>query len=621
MQLGNPYGWVLLAVTLALLSQTPVIWQRRRSPGAVIALVFLGGVIVWLGGYSLELFSTSAEMMLLYGRIQYLGIVTVPGTWLAFVLAYTGRSRVLGKRWWLLLLIEPALVVALVWTNDLHHLMVRQAQSVLVSGYYLLEITSRGPVFWMHVAYSYVIMLVATVLMAQVVLRAPGLYRHQVMLILLGVAAPWAANFLYLTGETTVDFTPVGFGVTALVLALSLTRFQLFDIVPIARDILIDTIKDGLVVVDRAGRVVDANRAAVMLLVTDTLPRPALNLWAPSAYGLVGRRVEEVFSRWREPLLNLLQGEEGVIEINLGRGSVPHWFEVRLAFIRSRVNRWIGQGAPSGKILIFHDIQMRKQAEELLTGMRDQAVQASMIKSQLIANVSHDLRTPLNAILGYGDMLLDGVFDPLKPNQAEVIQQILYSAHQVNLFISDLLDQGLLERGKLRLTITDFPPDELVQLIFALNGPAAANRGLSLRHEIGSGFPERIRGDLRRLQQILMNLVGNAVKFTDKGSVTVRLLLAGADCWAMEVEDTGIGIPAEAQSYIFEPYRQVEDMASSRGGAVNLRGGSGLGLSIVQHLVTHMGGHIELRSAPGEGSTFRVILPLNPLSHSDKETK
>jgi signal transduction histidine kinase len=167
-----------------------------------------------------------------------------------------------------------------------------------------------------------------------------------------------------------------------------------------------------------------------------------------------------------------------------------------------------------------------------------------------------------------------------------------------------LLDQAQIERGTFELRNDLFKPCDLIENINSIMGPLARNRKLALKTHIALEVPEVLIGDFQRLQDILINLVSNAVKFTDQGSVSVEISLPDAEHWAIAVVDTGAGISAEAQTYIFEPFRQVD------GSATRQKSGVGLGLSIVAQLVTVMEGEITLDSKENHGSTFTVALPL-----------
>jgi len=250
-------------------------------------------------------------------------------------------------------------------------------------------------------------------------------------------------------------------------------------------------------------------------------------------------------------------------------------------------------GRHSGTVAVFHDFTREAEIERL--------------KRSFVSRVSHELRTPLNAIIGYADMLKEAVYGPLSEAQARAADRIGVNGRQLLSIVNDLLDQAQIEAGTLRLKLEPFSPARLLKNVLEVMEVLATSKGLSISGHIADNIPAQLLGDPQRLQQILINLVGNAIKFTDTGSVTVRIYLPGPGRWALEVSDTGCGIPAEARSYIFEPFRQVD------GSPTRKHSGSGLGLSIVKQLTQMMGGEVLLESEVGRGSTFTVVLPLLPM--------
>lgn len=253
------------------------------------------------------------------------------------------------------------------------------------------------------------------------------------------------------------------------------------------------------------------------------------------------------------------------------------------------------------------DITERKQAEAALALARDQALEANRLKTELLAKVSHELRTPLGAILGFAELLEVNTYGPLSEKQRQVTTKIINSTHYLTTLVNELLDQAQLEAGRLKLNVHSFAPANLVDDTLTKLSVLARTKGLSLTSDIATDVPATLFGDAARLQQILVNLVSNAIKFTQRGGVRVKLYCPDADYWALRVSDTGPGIPAEAQTYIFEPFRQVD------GSITRAHAGTGLGLSIVKQLTTLMGGEITLESKVGQGSTFTVYLPLQPI--------
>ncbi|WP_295446530.1 ATP-binding protein [uncultured Thiodictyon sp.] len=252
----------------------------------------------------------------------------------------------------------------------------------------------------------------------------------------------------------------------------------------------------------------------------------------------------------------------------------------------------------------FHRHRQHLEAE--LARRTDQAEAATRAKSAFLANMSHEIRTPLNAILGLTYLLRrDGV----TPAQTERLGKIDSAGHHLLDIINDILDLSKIEAGKLQLEPTQFALDTLLEQVRALIGEAAQTKGLtvSVAHA-GLTLPLRLRGDITRLRQALLNYAGNAVKFTERGGVTLRARGLAQDANGIrvrfEVQDTGIGIAVEQLPRLFRPFEQADDSTTRR------YGGTGLGLAITARLVRLMGGETGVESTPGEGSTFWFTVPL-----------
>ena len=252
------------------------------------------------------------------------------------------------------------------------------------------------------------------------------------------------------------------------------------------------------------------------------------------------------------------------------------------------------------------EIVERKQAQEALAITRDQALEASRFKSQLLAKVSHELRTPLGIILGFAEMLEEGVYGDISERQQRAIAQILESSQYLTTLVGELLDQAQLESGRLQLKISAFDPTEIVVRVETSMRILAQNKGIELTTQIDPNLPTTLSGDPDRIQQIMVNLVSNAIKFTEQGRVEMQLHLSNDTYWKLRILDTGPGIPPEIQATVFEPFQQVD------GSITRKHRGYGLGLSIVKQLTELMGGQIRLDSEIGKGSTFTVELPLEP---------
>jgi PAS domain S-box-containing protein len=257
------------------------------------------------------------------------------------------------------------------------------------------------------------------------------------------------------------------------------------------------------------------------------------------------------------------------------------------------------------------DIDERKRLEEEQVAIRDQALEASRLKSEFLATVSHEIRTPLNGVIGMADLLLA---TDLNPEQHDFVKTISQSADSLLVVINDVLDLSKVEAGKLTLLESDFLLGGVAHGVADLLLPRAKEKGISLKVSFAEGLPTQARGYEARLRQVLLNLVGNAVKFTEHGGVMVSVTPVaesskerddGSFLVCFAVNDTGIGLDEVNYSKLFQPFSQVDSSLARK------YGGAGLGLAISKRLVELMGGEIGVESAVGKGSTFWFTIPLH----------
>jgi GAF domain-containing protein len=233
----------------------------------------------------------------------------------------------------------------------------------------------------------------------------------------------------------------------------------------------------------------------------------------------------------------------------------------------------------------------------------EQLALASQHKSQFLANMSHELRTPLNAILGYAELLVDGIYGVLPEKAQGVLERVQNNGKHLLALINDVLDLARIEAGQLNLTLEDYALPEVVRAVVAATEPLAAAKGLKFTATVQDGLPTA-HGDARRVSQVLLNLVGNAIKFTDRGAIEITAAAANGQ-FALEVRDTGPGIADADQERIFGEFQQIDNSSTRK------QGGTGLGLAISKRMVEMQGGMISVDSALGQGSTFRVVLPVH----------
>ncbi len=238
------------------------------------------------------------------------------------------------------------------------------------------------------------------------------------------------------------------------------------------------------------------------------------------------------------------------------------------------------------------------------------AEESDHLKSAFLASMSHELRTPLNSIIGFSGILLQEMAGPLNDEQKKQLGMVKGSSSLLLDLINDVLDISKIESGRLEVLGEVFKIDILLIMTVSTLRPFAEKKGLTLEYNLEPDLPE-LRSDKRRLEQVLINLINNAIKFTDKGSIAVNCSRKD-DSLLIEVIDTGIGIEEEDQQYVFQTFRQVDT------GLDRIKEGSGLGLAICKRLTELLGGTIHLQSTPGKGSTFYVLLPFNLEQVSNK---
>ncbi|MDQ6645381.1 MAG: PAS domain S-box protein, partial [Chloroflexota bacterium] len=370
----TPYAIPDIISGVVLLWLVIITWRRRSSPGATPFLVLLLAAAEYSLGYILELGSPDLPTVLLWNNVEWLGVVLLPTTWLIFTLQYTGQARWLTHRMVVLLAIVPLITLLLVWTNTLHGL-IRSTSGLDSSAPFSALVGTNGAWFWVFIVYAYLLLLLGALLLGSFIrtlMRSASLYYGQVIALLIAVLAPWVGNALSLFGPrplSLLDFTPVGFTITSLAMAWSLFRYRMLDLSPIARNVVIESMSDAVIVMDLHHRIIDLNPAAERLL-------------GRSRSEVVGQSILQAASAWPEQIQRFYHITTAHEELVLTVDGTPHSFDLRISPLSDR------RGSATGRLVVLRDVTERKQVEQ--TARASEARKGAILQTALDAIITID---------------------------------------------------------------------------------------------------------------------------------------------------------------------------------------------------------------------------------------
>jgi len=684
----------------------------RRSAASIALAALALALTIWSLGYGLEISGTDLATKIFWGKFQYFGITLVPLAWLVFAYNHTHPGKTMA--YWTILLLSavPLLTIGLVLTTQTNGLVWRETHLSQAGSFTVLGV-SYGPWFWVHSLYSYLLNLIGAVLIFRYLGTRRGLYRGQTILLIIAVLVPWLGNILYITGASPIphlDLTPFAFTVSVAAITWAVYGFRLIGLAPMARDLLVEEMADGMFVVDNHNQVSDVNAAALLQL-------------ERSAQEVVGHSVDEVLGHWPLLLARIHAGGELWEEMSFGDGQGERLYEIRLSPLTGRGGQRLGQvvilrdvtvrrrtdqqvrqlsraveASPAsimitdaqasilyvnpkfcevtgysreealgknprllkteqtspevhralwdtitigkewrgefcnrkkngeiyweaasispitdaaGKIISFvavkEDITARKNSEQEMAHIREQARIADRMKSQLLMKVSTGLRPPLRDILTFARDLQNPALGMLTQEQKRGLMQIVERAESASTLVEEFHDEAQLDAKVVKLRHDPLSPQALLQKAEADLSRLARTRGLIFGVSVAAQVPASVYGDESRLRQVLVNLATHAILSTEKGEVLIQASGVDAEHWAIQVTDTGPGFSKNELEVLFEPFRQFKQASPYAEST-----GTGLGLTIARQLVDLMGGSLTVNSTPGQGSTYMLILPTDP---------
>ena len=559
----NPYAPFIAFAAIICFSIGAWVRARGRSPVARALLWIVACLVVDGLGLVWDLSAATMPLKRVGVFLQYLGFSFIPITGLNFALTWSGRDVHRGWRIWLAAL--PGALLVLGWlTNGWHH-AVEVSNALSQRDGFVMRATVAGWGFWVFLLYAYLCVLLCAVVYVAALRSGSALSKAQARLLLAGTFVPWLANIIFLSGLAPIDpaLDVSVFGHVAMVglWAIALSRGQMLELIPAARNLVFEKLGDPVVVLDGRGRVLDSNEAF----------RSLVNV---SADALTGASLQSLG-------LGALEGAE--------------WTHAGRTFAVAHSRLELHRRAAAGEVLSLRDVSERVAAQV-------EAARLARARADFLARMSHEVRTPLYGVLGSTELALSR---ELPDDVRGLLEAVQRSGDALVEIVDEVLDFSRVDSGRVRAELRAVDLCALVGDLKLVFEGQARMRGNVLRLERPPG-PCVVRTDAARLRQVLNNLVSNAIKFTEKGEVAVRLEVSPLEGArrrvVLVVSDTGIGIAPEVHESIFEPFAQADASISRK------YGGSGLGLSIARRLVQLLGGRLSLESTPGKGSTFTVEL-------------
>ena len=551
-----------ISAALAILA-----WKRRNSPGAVPLVVLALAATVWTLGYAMELGSGAQATKILWAKFQYLGIVTAPTAWLAVTLQYTGRGNWLTSRGLILLAVVPLTVLLLVWTNEAHGLIWSDIRLDTSGSLSVLDIT-HGTAFWAYTLYSYGLLLLGSIFLADSLLHSLPPYWGQAGALLISVLAPWVASLAYgvgLSPAPLLDLTPFAFIISGLALGWALLRVRFLDLAPVARNTVFDNVNDGVLVLDTLGRVVDANPAVQQI-------------FAGGAASVIGRPIDQV---WPDGPALIESSDEVTpqhLEFSSGQGKKRRHFDVTAVPLHD------GSGRLAGRLIVFHDITERHHAEavlrhrdEELRNLSSMAIAAQEEERQWIAIELHDRVAQVISALSLQLQVL-----PASNGGGDL-------RHQAMEPVVALAKQAIAETRQIMNELYPTTLEDLGIAIVIQNNLRQLKRDIGCRTDFQIGqLPKLPQAVEVTLYRVCNEALSNVRTHSRAKNVHVHLEHTSPRI-NLVVEDDGLGFDAEDHML----YERV-------GGLLSMR-----------RRVELMGGTLQVNSSPGGGTSIALQIPID----------
>lgn len=561
------------------------IYVLNNEKGAVrcMGLVILSNAI-WSVAYGFELASLTLEQMKILIDIEYIGIASVPFNWFLFCLVLAGKEKLLKKTGNILLLVfVPAVTLLVVWTNDYHHLHYISLKLDESGNFPTLKI-ARGISYYIFTLYFYILLFVGNYFLIRKFRKSDAVYKRQNRVILFAALIPWIANIIYIIGFKpfgNMDPTPYAFLISSIMIFIAIYRFKLFDILPVAREKVLDLMQDGFIVLDHDYRIIDYN-----LAFTKYTRGLASNK-------IIGKNIVDIFKDQHE-LINLLTIQEsGKIEMLVTSDNGSFDLEADI--------RFLNENNLSHAIIIvkFQDLTNLRQEALKSQHQADELQKLNQLKDRIFSIMAHDLRGPL---LNLSEVLKMTADDTIS---TEEFKQLSPTLAKDIMYTTDLLENILhWSRSQLKgysINKEAFDLEKLILSEIHYHSKAAGNKQISITQTIPAELTAY--ADLLMMQIVIRNLIANAIKFCHaKCQIDISAVNLNKDYIGVCIKDNGVGISPENIQRIFNG-----ENVSSRG--TQNEKGTGIGLMVCWEFMARNEGSITIQSVVGAGTVFNLGIP------------
>lgn len=564
--------YLLLTSSLLSLTISYFLFKRRHSPGALYFSATALSVFILSVGYIIEFYSESLDTKFLGVQIQYtFGIPFTAILWFSAAINMKTFKRHPTIMEFSFLMILPVVTMLMMWTNEFHHL-VYESMSLYRSDSFTLIEKKVGVWYNVNVVYSYTALILGSIILMKMIRSSQSLFRGQFIIVILIALLPWLANIIYVTGMNSymrVDITPVAFTVSLILVEFAYRKFGLFDIVPAAHKLVIESMNSGIIVTDESDRIVEIN--------------PYLeNIF--STKNIIGQNIKEILNGiLHQPADD--SGKIKPIEIQLGE----KYFDFHRTEIKSK------NSLLKGKVYTFYDITERKFAEKELRELNSS-------KDRLFSIIAHDLKNPFFGIIGLSNIFVTE-YEDLTPDEIKTYsKEINELAGNTYRILENLLDWSRQQTGQMSFSPLRFNLKEAIDYYREIIEPQAKLKGINISANIEEDV--YVFADSYMFNTVIRNLVSNALKFTYPGGKILISTKTEGNSVTVSVKDSGVGMDEKTMSKIFKIDEDIK--------ATGTKGerGTGLGLILCKEFVEKNGGKIFIESKVGEGSIFSFTLPV-----------